>query len=348
MEIKKLTTILSRLMDKVMISTSKISDFTPGSAIRSLLEAVSLEIEQFYILTKENIEWGIEEGITEAFDFSKKRERRAYGDVTIRFYNPLEKTMYIPKGTTFSSTRQKFTQQFETLVDYYVVEGSTDATIEVYAKEAGSVGNVPEDTINVMSSASTLIKSVNNDTAFLTGRDEENQEELKKRFQLFVESRGRATNKALQYGVISVSDIEGVYIKEEVGRVLVYAHDKNGNLSEELSHQVEMSLEDYRPSGILLDVVPAIKREVDVDVEVTIINKNRIGETLKTHIENVIRNYLTTFNVSDDLILADLIQVIMNIDDNLIYDIAFNSQVENVITEPEEIIKPGKITVNLV
>jgi hypothetical protein len=34
-----------------------------------------------------------------------------------------------------SSTRQQYTQQFETLVDYYVTEGSTEAKVEVYAKE---------------------------------------------------------------------------------------------------------------------------------------------------------------------------------------------------------------------
>lgn len=71
MKTRKLTDILSRMIDKTMIATSKVSDFTPGSAVRSLLEAIALELEQYYILTKENIEWGIEEGIVEAFDFTK-------------------------------------------------------------------------------------------------------------------------------------------------------------------------------------------------------------------------------------------------------------------------------------
>lgn len=348
MKTRKLTTILSRLIDKTMLSTSKISDFTPGSAVRSLYEAIALEIEQFYILTKENIEWGIEEGIVEAFDFNKRTERRAYGDVTLKFYNPLEQTMYIPKGTTFTSTRVTYNQQFETLVDYYVVEGSTEATIEVYAKDTGTVGNVPENTINVMSSASTLIKSVNNDFSFSTGRDRESQEELKRRFQLFVESRGRATTKSIKYGALQVPDIQGVYVNEEVGLVTVYAHDNNGNLSDTLISDVEKSLEDYRPSGIALRIRPTTRTEVDVDVQVVITNKARIGETLKYHIENVIRQYLNEFNVSDDLILADLTQVIMNIDDNLIYDISYSSLMSNVETAPEEIIRAGNINVTLV
>lgn len=348
MKTRKLTDILSRMIDKTMIATSKVSDFTPGSAVRSLLEAIALELEQYYILTKENIEWGIEEGIVEAFEFTKRRERRAYGDVTIRFYNPLEETMYIPRGTTFSSTRQQYTQQFETLVDYYVTEGSTEAKVEVYAKESGTIGNVPEDTINVMASSSTLIKSVNNDLSFSTGRDEESQEELKRRFHMFVESRGRATNKSIRYGAMKVPDVKGVYVYEQVGLVTVYAHDNNGTLPNNLISDIEEALEDYRPSGIMLRVRPTVKTDVDVDVRVVITNKARIGETLQRHIESVIRSYLNDFNVSDDLILADLTQVIMNIDDSLIYDIQFNSIMGNIETQPEEIIRAGKINVTLV
>ena len=38
----------------------------------------------------------------------------------------------------------------------------------------------------------------------------------------------------------------------------------------------------------------------------------------------------------------------MNIDDSLIYDIQFNSIMGNIETQPEEIIRAGKINVTLV
>ena len=199
-----------------------------------------------------------------------------------------------------------------------------------------------------MTSSSTLIKSVNNDLSFSTGRDEESQEELKRRFHMFVESRGRATNKSIRYGAMKVPDVKGVYVYEQVGLVTVYAHDNNGTLPNNLISDIEEALEDYRPSGIMLRVRPTVKTDVDVDVRVVITNKARIGETLQRHIESVIRSYLNDFNVSDDLILADLTQVIMNIDDSLIYDIQFNSIMGNIETQPEEIIRAGKINVTLV
>lgn len=347
MKTRKLSEILTRMIDKVMIGTDRVTDFSPGSAIRSLLEAVSLEIEQFYILTKENIEWGIAEGTTEAFDFERKKNRKAYGDVTLRMYNPLEQRYYIPRGTIFTSSNNQFNQQYETLVDYYIEQGSTEAQIEVYCLEAGTYGNIPEHIIDSMSSASSVIKEVDNETSFNTGQDLESLEDLKERFHLFIKSRGRATNKAIQYGALSVPDVEGVYVYEQVGRVLVYAHDHNGNLSNIMIQEIYENIEDYRPSGIKLDVQPVDKISADVNVDVEITNKQRINDTLKEHIENFIRNYLNDFTVNKDLILADLTQVIMNIDDSLIYDLTYNINHENIITEPHEIIRSGEINVTL-
>lgn len=347
MKTRKLTQILSRLMDKTIQGTSKITDFTPGSASRSLLEAIALELEQFYILTRENINWGIEEGIIEAFDFEKRKAKRAYGNVTIRFYQPLDVRMYIPAGTTFTSTLQEYPQQFETLVDYYAEPDSTELTVEVYCKEVGTVGNIPEHTINTIASGSSLIMSITNESSFNTGTKNESQEDFKRRFHAFVESRGRATNKSVRYGTLQVPDVEGVYVYEEVGHITVYAHDRNGNLSTTLKQDITDALQDYRPSGIMLEVVGVEKQEVDVTATVTISNKARIGDTLQRHIEGVIRTYLNNFTTSDDLIITDLIQVIMNIDDNLIYDVEFENLLTNIEIPPQGIIRAGEINVTL-
>ncbi|QYC50999.1 baseplate J-like protein [Mammaliicoccus phage vB_MscM-PMS3] len=346
MKTKKLSEILSRLIDKTMIATGKVNDFTPGSVIRSIYEAVSLELEQYYMLTRQNINWGIEQGVVQAFDFNKREPKRAYGNVTIQFYNPLQERFYIPRGTTFMSTQQKYIQQFENVVDYYVEPGSSEAVIEVFCKEPGVVGNVPEGAIDVISTSSVLVKSVTNNLSFSTGTDEESITELKNRFHLFVESRGRATNKSIEYGTRLVPDIQGVYVYEEVGHVTVYAHDRNGNLSDTLQQDILGYVEDYRPSGIKLSVLPVSKTVVDLNINVTLTNKNRETDTFKSHIEGVVRNYLNGFTVSDNLVMSDLTQVIMNIDDNLIYDCSYEALNGNLLTSPEEIIRAGTINVN--
>src|SRR5699024_12102211 len=109
---------------------------------------------------------------------------------------------------------------------------------------------------------------------------------------------------------------------------------RNGNLSNTLKEDIIDALQDYRSSGIMLDVTGVEKEEVNVSATVTISNKSRIGDTLQKHIEGVIRSYLNNLKTSDDLIITDLIQAIMNIDDVLIYDVSFDNLDENIIVLP--------------
>ena len=141
--------------------------------------------------------------------------------------------------------------------------------------------------------------------------------------------------------------LKGVYVYEETGHITVFAHDKNGNLSDTLKEDIISALQDYRPSGIMLDVTGVEKEEVNVSATVTISNKSRIGDTLQKHIEGVIRSYLNNLKTSDDLIITDLIQAIMNIDDVLIYDVSFDNLDENIIVPPQGIIRAGEINVEL-
>lgn len=348
MRIEKLSSILSRMTDRVLISTGKINDFTPGSVVRSLFEAVGLEIEQFYMLTRENIIDGIEKGIIESFDLQRKEKKRAYGNVTIRFYNPLEQEYYIPRGTTFMSTSQDYPQQFETVNNFYVSPGTVEALIEVHAKEAGTIGNVPENTITVMSSATSLIQSVTNKHSFSTGVDDETQSQYKKRFNKFIDTLSRGTKESIEFGASQVDNVAGVYVDEKVGNVSVYVHDANGDLSAELARAVEVALEEYRPAGIRLEVKPTRTMNIDIDFTVIITDKSKINNLLKSRIEGVVRTYLNNLDVSQDLVLAELVQHIMNIDDSLIYDVTFSGLSSNVETKPEELIRARVIKATLI
>ena len=52
--------------------------------------------------------------------------------------------------------------------------------------------------------------------------------------------------------------------------------------------------------------------------------------------------------VSDDLILSDVVQRIMNIDDYLIYDVEVTKPTKNLIIEDNQLIRAGKIEITLV
>lgn len=351
MKLKKISEILSRLIDFTLVNTNEINDFSVGSTIRSIYEAVAVELEQYYILSRENILWGIEQGVLNAFNFHKRNAKRAFGQLTLEFHNTTQEPIYVPTGSSFESSRKTNTGNAITYVtekDYIIPQGVISAKIDVYCTVAGTQGNALAGEINKSTTGLSNLKSVTNELDILTGTEEESIEAVKKRFHGFVESRGRATIKALDYGTRQVEDVSGVYIREEIGYVRIYAHDRNGDLKEETLNKIKTAIEDYRPAGIKLDVLPVEKVVVPIDIIVTITHKSQITDRLATRVETVIRSYLNSQTVSQTLVLNDLKQAIMNIDDELIYDLEITNLEENVTLRDEEIIRAGEVNVELV
>ena len=348
MKLKSISEILSNLIDRTIINTHEINDFTVGSTIMSIYESIAMELEQYYVLGRDNILKGIEEGIYESFGFTRKPARRAYGEITIEFHTALKDDLYISRGNTFLSSLQGFNQTYESLEDYIIPAGQHVAFIDVYCTALGTTGNVPKGVINRSTNSLSNIKTVYNTDAFLTGQDQEELSKVKQRFSEFIATRGRATNKAISYGARTVEDVAGVYVREEVGRIQVFAHDKNGNLPELVKAKIENAIEDYRPSGIKLVVVPIEKKTIDINITVTLTDKTAKTELFRGEIATSIENYLNTMVVSDDLILSDVVQRIMNIDDYLIYDVEVTKPTKNLIIEDNQLIRAGKIEITLV
>lgn len=333
-----------------MINTNELNDFSIGSTIRSIYEAVAMEMEQYYILGRENIMWGIEQGVLNAFNFRKREAKRSWGILTLEFHTVTQNEIYVPIGTMFDSTLASASNRmtYVTEQDYYIPKGVVTAKIEVYCTVAGTQGNIQKGKINRAINNISNLKAIYNEYDILTGTDEENIESVKKRFHAFVESRGRATIKALDYGTRQVEDVSGVYIREEVGYVRIYAHDRNGELKDTTLEKIKLAIEDYRPAGIKLDIFPVEKVVVPIDVTITVTNTNRINNALRDRVETVIRNYLNSQTVSQNLVKADLLQAIMNIDDELIYDCVFHNLDANLTIRDEEIIRAGEVTIELV
>ena len=350
MKSKRLSEILSRLVDITLVNTNAINDFTVGSTILSIYEAFAMELEQYYMLGEENILWGIEQGVLNGFNFYKREAKRAYGEVTIEFHTVIQDDLIIPRGSQFDSIREGYQGLigYETLEDHIVPRGTVIYKVDVYANQAGEIGNLPQNTINRMVNGIGNVKRVYNEEDFLTGTEEESLNDVKRRFHAFIESRGRATIQALDYGTRSVENVSGVYIKEQVGEVTVYAHDRNGNLSQEMIQASETTLETYRPAGIKLTIRPVVKTLLPVDLTITITDRTRITRALENQIEQVVREYLNQQTVSQELVLANLVQAIMNIDDELIYDVSVDNYTGNIKVQEAEIIRAGDVTITLV
>jgi uncharacterized phage protein gp47/JayE len=344
---KRMSDIYARLVDLTLTNTSDVNDFSVGSAIRAIYEAFSIELEQFYILTRENILEAIEDGVYSSFGFQRKNAQKAYGNVVITFNNPTQTALIIPRGSRFSSSISSYPQIFETLVDYTVPSGTITAQVQVFCMTPGTYGNIPVNAINTMVTPLSNVASAKNIEAFQTGQDLEPINEMRARFQSYIKSLSKATVPAIEYGVRSITEVSGVYIDEQTGIITVYAHDRNGDLPNNVVAKINDVLPNYRPAGIPVKVQAVTKTLADVTVTVTVSNKAYNTTTFAQQIEVVIVNYLNNMQVSQNLILSDLSSVIKYIDRTLIYDVSFSVPTGNIITNGNQIIRAGSIMVLL-
>lgn len=320
MQVKRLSDILNELRDRTVARTDEVNDFTPGSVIQSIYEAIAMELESYYMLQEENINWGIERGVLTSFNFDRREATRAYGDVELTFYGPLSSDIVIPKGTQFSSSNYQYTQTYELQQSYLIHKGATSATVQVYCTEPGAVGNVDAGVIDSVSSSSSYASTVTNPNAILTGTDEESLVEVRKRFRQFIETLGRGTTRAMDYAARTIPEITGVYVKEDVGNITVYCHDANGELPDNLRQDVMKAEESYRPAGIPWDVEPVDKITQSLDLGVTVTDLTADTDTLTANLEAYVANYLNQFTVGQDVVVADLYSRIMSYSP-LIYDV---------------------------
>lgn len=347
MKFKRMSQIYSRLVDHTITTTNELNDFSVGSAMRSLYESISIELEQYYILTRENMQEAIERGVYSSFGFERRRPTKAYGLIQITFHNKTREDRIVPRGSRFSAGSNTFPQEYETLDDYTIPRGSLVVDIEAHCTRTGSYGNVPKGAIDTINSPLSNVKGARNTTAIQTGQDEEPLEELRTRFRAYIKSLSRATVPALEYGTREIEGVTGVYINEQTGLVTVFAHDRNGELSDSLAERIKQNLENYRPAGIEVRISSVQKSQVSIDLVVTVTDKTAISGRFRREIEDVIKAHLNSRRTSQNLILSDLTRVIMNVDNYLIHDVEFKELEGNVNIQGHEVIRAGEVKVTL-
>lgn len=347
LKLKKFNSILRGMVDEITTRTKKVTDFTPGSAIRSILEAVASEIEQAYFKMYSNVTWAIENSIYVAFGFNKRPAGSANGAVTLKFSYPTQNEIRIPSGTKFAThaTNGNKSLQYETRKEYLVSVGSLEADIEVFCTEKGTIGNVSTDSIKLMTTVIPGVSEVTNKEPFLTGTEEESTASRKQRFNRYIETLARGTKKAIEYGAKEVEGVEGAWVDDSVpGVVYVYAHDSNGNLSEEMKDKVLQNLENYRSAGIPCIVLPIVKHDLTISISVVVANGYNTPDYQQA-LQSAVSMFVNSFPVSKSLYVSDLIQFVMNFDDVVVLNVKVDEPVSDFIIPNQEIIRSSSVNV---
>ena len=347
LKIKSQYDTLKSLIDWTTSRSSTLTDFNPGSALRTLYEAVSVQLEEFYFRMKQSALYAITNSIYQAFNFERKVAGKATGEVTVNFLKALPTTFTIPKGTIFSTNDVYGYIQFETTEDYYIEPGMISAIIPVTCQQAGTIGNVPEGAISVIIPHNSNIRNVYNEASFTNGHEDETATEHKKRFQKYINTLSRATSNSILYGALQVEGVAGAWVDDNyIGYVILYAHDSSGNLPEELRDKIVKELVDYRAGGIEVEVLPIVKVEVNRTFKIMLEDDYDV-ETYSILIYSAITNFLNEYTVGNDFHIADVLAFIKSSYEDEVINVIPDSY-DDIVLQKNQLIRPGDIVVDCV
>ena len=359
---KSISDILGGLIDYTSTHTSEITDFTPGSIVRSIYEAEAMELEQLYTLSIENILWGIRHSVLDAFGFTPKDATAAFGYVTVTLSTPLAAPLVLAKGTSFYSSKDTAESiMFVTQDSYFIDTGTSSFQVVVYCTQLGAIGNIDSNYIDTMSSTQLTSKTATNEEPFATGTDAESTDSVLQQFRQFVATRGRATVNAVDYAARSVSGVTGVYVYETTGDFIVYAHDANGDLNPYMMNQVINAVNLYRPVGIPWSVRPVSKLVKGITFEIAVTDSSLVDDSFQTGLAEYVKKYLQSFTAGQYLVQNELTKYIMGYS-TIISDVYYDGSTTNGIddmdtanggsgkivatdTLPNQIIRPGKVII---
>lgn len=366
-QIKDFTSILASLVNITKGITGRLTDFRPGSVVRTLLEAPAAEVEELYLQTFNGIIEAIPVAIYGAFGFSRLPAQTAYGRLTFSRSTTDTVDHVVAAGTAIQTSTGL---TFVTTSDVTLLAGRLSVTAVARCATAGSVGNVAANTANIMIGAIDGIESATNLTAMTGGEDEETDAQRLRRFQEYIATLARGTNAAVVYGAKTARIVQNGVIVEQVVQAKCIEHDDEPSVSigtiivvvynglngasgasNDLITAVEYAINGnnetpgYKSAGITASVIPAYMHVVNIVATATIA-AGYDATAIQNDIIAAHETYFAALRIGQTAILAELISGAMAIDGVINYQIASPS--EDVAVTFRHVATIGAVTLTMV
>lgn len=227
--------MVEKMINWTKANTTKLRDFSIGSKVRTIYEAVAVSMEEFYYRVYEGMKYAIEEGIYTTFDFGIIGAKQATGVVFFTRSTPAQTDFTIAVGTIVSTaaTTQLPAVRFRTTALGVLVTGELGVEVPVEAELEGSVGNIGSGTVTLLITKPTGVETVANTEGFINGRDQESRDARRRRFRNYIMSLFKATKEALIYGANKVDGVRNATVVENP--VLFFLQDGTTNVSDDVN-----------------------------------------------------------------------------------------------------------------
>lgn len=259
-QIRDFVSITASMINHLRAVAIGLTDFNVGAVVRTMLEAVGQELDQFYQDMFNGVKDAIPVATYQSFNFDKLQPAAAAGQVRVTV-TASGQDVTITAGAVLTPTSGGVSYTAQST--YTIPAGQTHVDVAVVANTVGTVGNQPVGTAFAVTPAVANFVSASNLALINTGRDLETDDEQKQRFNAYISTLSRATNDAIIYGAKTAAlyDANGVEIErarcvslvepyltdssQPISLINVYVHNGEGSTSSTLVNRVDTVLRGY-------------------------------------------------------------------------------------------------------
>ncbi len=335
-QIKDFTSVSAGMLNWMRSVTRKVTDFNPGSVVRTMLEASAAEVEELYLQYFIGLKEAIPTSVYNTFGFPPLAANSASGLARFSAAAPAPAAVPIPAGTLVSAgngTKLYATQALATLA-----MGATTIDVLVAAVLPGSAGNITAASINLLASPLPGIVAVTNQAPFINGRDAEVDDDRKTRFQSYIASLARGTITAVIFGAKTsrLVDVNGVTTEfvayaglvepwltsnaQPVGLVNVFIHNGSGGTTAGLVAEAQRVIDGYNDStgmpvpgwkaaGVRVVVAAATDQAVAVTGVLTVLPGFASAGVIAAA-GTAVRAYISGRTIGESVLRSELIAII--------------------------------------
>lgn len=328
-------------------------DFTTGSVLRTLIEAIMMEIdlqywqmEQVYNNAFIDTSYGVQlDRLVAILGIERLPKTKAQGYVTFSRSTPADMDYLIPQGTVVETlaNEQGVSISYMTTETVRMLEGEMEVTAKVECMEEGTIGNIAQRMIKVINNPPLGIEHVTNKEAISSGYDGERDEELRERAKNALETKGFSTINAIKFSIFSIPGIRNVRIYDMfrgVGTIDVLILGDTVPISSNIFEEVVNTVEEVKAAGIDIRVAEAELKEIDIDIKLYIRNGYNVSD-VEDDVKKSIKEYIDNLDIGEKLIVNELYRYVM--DNELVEDMEIYAPESNIIAQEFEVIRTGNI-----
>ncbi|WP_158746087.1 baseplate J/gp47 family protein [Acidisphaera sp. L21] len=370
LELQDFTTLVRNMAAGVQGSARVLVDLTTGSVLRAILEAnasLALWLQWLIVQVLAATRAATSNGAdldTWVADFGLARlpgqaaaTTLVFSRITPGFPATIPVGAQVKTGdntVTFTVLADPANPDFSaTTNSYAVVPSVTAIAISAAATTSGVIGNVQAGAISLLASAMPGIDAVTNPAAAAGGLDAEPDAALRVRFGNFIDSRSRATPRAIAFAIQSLQQGIGFVLAENTdpsgatrpGFFTVTIDDGSGSPPSTLIALVAAAIDAVRPVGTQFAIQPPQPIAANVSITITTPTVNHAAAQLA--VSNAITNYISTLPIGVPLRTSRLAALAYAADPSIsnVSLLTINGG-NDLVPSATGVVKPGTIAVN--